>query len=748
MGDYVAVPFGGRVVGAYVVATDVTLAPSVDPGYVKRVTEVFPGPFLAPHAHATAEWIAAEYAAPLSESLRLFAPPGHSFKIRSDGAGGYTISQPTVRAATERWVCRAPTQPGDVDLSRAPRQHEIYDALSSGPRSVASLRDEFGDGASGAVAALVAKGLVSIDLRRRFRGADTGVSPVAGTVELNEQQRSAVLHILCAVEQAAGHRSFNRPADVATSAGPAPSDSRVLVLDGVTGSGKTEVYLCAITEVLRAGGGAIVLVPEISLTPQTVGRFRGRFGDQVAVLHSRLSAGERLDEWDRVMTGECRVVVGARSALFAPVHNLQLIVIDEEHDGSYKQDSTPRYHARDVAAHMADSLGLALVVGSATPSAEARYRCQMGEWQHLVLSERATGAELPAVEVVDLTEEFAAGERSMISRQLSKRLGQTREAGRKAILFLNRRGFANFLLCRECGYVPSCTRCATSLTYHEHGHQLRCHHCGIIKPVPATCPECGSRYLRQFGGGTQRLQAEFQAKFPGWPTVRMDADTTTDKGAHDRLLREFASLETGVLIGTQMIAKGLDFPEVTLVGIVSADTTLNMPDYLAGERTYQLLEQVAGRAGRDAHAGTVVLQTYQPDHPAVQAVAQHDRELFYVEELTARSELGYPPFQRLCNIEVSGTDLQEVRTVAAQVAQSVESTLLVHLGSATGPATWAVMGPAPCVLSRIKSQYRMHLLLKVPRGTAIGQLAAAAIKDAAAPRGVRVIVDVDPLSLM
>jgi primosomal protein N' (replication factor Y) len=499
------------------------------------------------------------------------------------------------------------------------------------------------------------------------------------------------------------------------------------------------VYLQAIEEALARGGTACVLVPEISLTPQTVGRFRSRFGDEVAVLHSRLSAGERFDQWDMIRRGEARIVVGARSALFAPLRDLALIVIDEEHEGSYKQGSAPRYHARDVAAHMAAESGATLVLGSASPSMESRRRCETGEWTRVELPERATGGPLPPVTVVDMTAEFAEGHRSMFSRPLVECLRRVAEKRQKAVLFLNRRGFASFLLCRECGFVPECEACATSLTYHDVGKRLVCHHCGAVRPVPAKCPRCGSPYLRQFGAGTQRVEAELATLLPDLPIVRMDADTTTGKGGHERALAEFEALSSGVLLGTQMIAKGLDYPEVTLVGVINADTTLHLPDFRAGERTYQLLEQVAGRAGRGSEPGRVIVQTYWPDHPAIMAAAAHDPSIFYNVEEADRQALGYPPYGRLANLLAWGKDRAQV----ARACEALAGELAGHL-----QAGWELLGPSPAPLSRLKGVWRWHLLLKSPADAVFAPALGAALKALPKSADVSVACDVDPLDLL
>lgn len=726
--------FGGRVVGGYVVEVGPAEEPGGEGFEVKPILALLGGPYLPAHAYAVAQWIADTYAAALSECLRLFTPPGHTFKVTRDG-DSYQVNQPTAKPATERWVALTPSVATVTLRANAVKQQRIVEMLTSGARPVATLSAELGD-INSSVATLAKLGVVSVETRRRYRELDlpggladlSGDSP-GGDRQLTAGQDAALGAILDSLQASRPHGPF--------------------VLDGVTGSGKTEVYLRAIDTVLAAGGGAIVLVPEISLTPQTVSRFRERFGDAVAVIHSRLSDGERLDQWDLMRSGECRVVVGARSALFSPIRDLRLIVIDEEHDSSYKQGGVPRYHAREVAAEMAGHVGATLVFGSATPSLESLYRVAAGEWVSLAMPARVNGAALPEVTVVDLAQEFEDGNRSVFSRELTAALTEVQGAQQKAVLLLNRRGYASFLLCRECGFVPSCNSCSTSLTYHESTNRLRCHQCDAIHPVPARCPECGSPYLRHFGVGTQRIESELAEHFQGWTVVRMDADTTTGKRSHQELLDEFRGADTGVLLGTQMVAKGHDFPAVTLVGVISADTTLHLPDYQSGERTYQLLQQVAGRAGRGADVGRVIIQTYWPDHPAIQAVAKSDRAVFLDPELTARRELGYPPFIRLCNVVVAGPDGRATAEYCEKLADKVrdalniDSTAVVHEPGAVPQ----LLGPAPCAISRVKKQHRFHFMVKVARGYAVGPVVRDALKSLRPPVGVSVAVDVDPMSL-
>ena len=494
-----------------------------------------------------------------------------------------------------------------------------------------------------------------------------------------------------------------------------------------------------------------MLVPEISLTPQTVGRFRGRFGDMVAVMHSRMSQGERYDQWDFIRSGAARVVVGARSALFTPLSNIGLIVIDEEHEGSYKQDSAPRYDAREVARWMVGRSGGVLVMGSATPSIEALYACEQGgSWTKADLPDRANGKPLPTVEVVDMAAEFRGGSRAMFSRKLVEGLRSELSLGRKAVLLLNQRGFAKFLLCRDCGFVPTCPSCDTSLTYHERGRMLVCHHCGHTEIAPAVCPECGSPYLKKFGAGTQRVEAELRALLDGMPGVgpsvpiiRMDADTTSGKGAHERLLEQFAGADAAVLLGTQMIAKGLDFEDVTLVGVINADTQLHLPDYRAAERTFSLIEQVAGRAGRADLPGRVLVQTYEADNVAIRAAATYDRERFLRAELPKRRILLYPPFVRMANVLVWGKDEPSVRTTAERLFTELEA----HIRDFGGDG-WSVLPASPCVLAKLRGVYRWHVVVKCPPGDDLSRVIGPLFRARVPEADVNVAVDVDPNDLL
>jgi len=715
VGDAVLVDFANRPVVGYVV--DLPRTTDVDPEKLKSATARLGGPFFCSWAPAVAEWVAEHYLAPRSEALRLFLPPGGTPKaVRGRNGVGWELRRADVGAVDDRWVSitcegRRLEIPARNTLQRA-----LLDALSAGPVRAAELSADLGS-IEAAVKRLSELGAITVERRRRYRQDGTRERSAPRFETLTPGQVDALGAIDGALTARGG----------------------VVLLDGVTGSGKTEVYLRAIERVVAEGGSAIVLVPEISLTPQTVGRFRTRFGDLVAVLHSRLSAGERFDQWDRVRAGDARVVVGARSALFAPAVDLRLIVVDEEHEPSYKQSSSPRYHARDVAVRLASEAGAAVVLGSASPALESLLRAETGEWTRVHLAERTNARPLPPVEIVDLGAEFEAGNRSMFSRPLAAALEEVQERGEKAVLFLNRRGFASFLLCRECGFVPRCDDCATSLTYHEVGTVVVCHHCGHKEPVPATCPKCSSPYLRRFGAGTQRVETELAERFPGLPVVRMDADTTRGKGGHERALAAFEALESGILLGTQMIAKGLDYPEVTLVGVITADTMLNLPDFRAGERTYQLLEQVAGRAGRGERPGTVIVQTYWPDHPAVLAAASHDPALFYPQERRDREELGYPPYVQLANILIWGRDSRAVTQHAERVAEAIREAV---------PDDFIVLGPSPSPLAKLKGIWRWHAIVKAPLDADIATPLRRALAGLKRIEGVSVTADVDPTDLV
>ena len=536
--------------------------------------------------------------------------------------------------------------------------------------------------------------------------------------------------------------------------------SSAFLLHGVTGSGKTEIYMRAIAETLAMGRGSILLVPEIALTPQAVRRFLARFPGQVGLVHSQLSLGERYDTWRRCRSGELKIVIGPRSALFTPMPAIGLIVLDEAHDDSYKEDTqSPRYHARATALAYAHIVGATLILGSATPDVVTMHRADKGELTKLSLEKRILGhteriagqasrlgvkskyragegessvIDLPPVRVVDMRQELKAGNRSLFSRALQSALAETLKAGHQSILFLNRRGTATYVFCRDCGEALQCPRCDNPLTYHGNQESLLCHHCAYSRKPPKTCPHCGSHRIKHFGAGTQQIETLISELLPGVRTLRWDRDSTRKKGAHEIILAHFAAHRADVLIGTQMIAKGLDLPLVTLVGVVSADTGLNLPDFRAAERTFQVLTQVAGRAGRGLLGGRVILQTYQPDHYAVRAAAGHDYAAFYKQELHQRQELGYPPFVRMAKLLYKHHSAR----VAEEAAQRLAGQLKSRIRRADEHAN--LIGPVPAFFQKIRGEYRWQIIVRA-------QDPVQFIPEAL-PEGW--IIDVDPISLL
>ena len=478
---------------------------------------------------------------------------------------------------------------------------------------------------------------------------------------------------------------------------------RTFLLHGVTGSGKTEVYLQTIERVLNHDRQAMMLVPEIALTPQMVLRFKKRFGDEVAVLHSGLSKGERYDEWQKIRDGRARVSVGARSSVFAPFKELGMIIIDEEHESSYKQEDYPRYHARDIAEWRSQYHQCPLVLGSATPCLESYARADKGVYQLLSLPNRVNDQAMPHIDIVDMREELSSGNRSMFSNQLREAIESRLANKEQIVLFLNRRGYASFMLCRDCGHVPQCPNCDISLTYHKSTDQLKCHYCGYQETPPALCPNCESEHIRQVGTGTQRVEELLQREFEEANIIRMDVDTTSRKGAHEKLLNDFGEGKGDILLGTQMIAKGLDFPNITLVGVLNADTMLNLPDFRSSERTYQLLTQVAGRAGRHEKEGQVIIQTYNPEHYAIKDVQQNDYLAFYRQEMEYRKLGKYPPYFFLINFTISHQEMKKV----LEASKHIHQILLQHLSDKA-----LVLGPSPAALTRINNEYRFQILIK------------------------------------
>ncbi len=607
--------------------------------------------------------------------------------------------------------------------ARAPRQAAIieYLAKQSGAVPLAELRKSVAC-QKAVVESLRKRGLVSVvEIEvRRDPLAGLGLASTSPP-DLTPSQESAWLRIRSSLIQQTRNKS-----------------PMVFLLHGVTGSGKTEIYLRCLAEVVAQGRRGICLVPEIALTHQTIERFASRFPGRVAVIHSGLSLGEQYDEWRRIKEGGCDVVVGPRSALFSSQPDLGLIVIDEEHEWTYKQsDKSPRYHAREVAIRLAELSGAVVILGSATPSVEAFYRAQEGEYRLVELKERITPrgpSPLPQVEVVDSRDELKAGNRNLFSRSLFQAMAEALAHREQTILFLNRRGTATFVQCWDCGLVLGCQRCSAALTYHSVGESLICHHCRYSCRVPEICPQCLGHRLKMLGIGTQRVEEEARRLFPEARILRWDRDVTSKRGAHREILAKFRAREADILIGTQMVAKGLDLPQVTLAGVISADTGLNLPDFRAGERTFQLLCQVAGRAGRGIVAGRVIIQTYSPDHYAVQAASKHDYLAFYAKEIDYRREFGYPPFSHLARLTFSHTNAATCQKEAERMSQ-----LLATERDRRGIPDLRLIGPVPAFVPRLRGHYRWQVVLC---GTAL----AAFLADMAFPQGW--VVDIDPVGMV
>ena len=622
-------------------------------------------------------------------------------------------------------------------FGRAPRQREAFELLeaSGGVADLAHLL-EAGGFSRGVIGELVSKGIVGLFDEEEFRDpfADKPVGTPPALVPSVHQQ--------VALDALVGGLDEKKPAP--------------FLLHGITGSGKTLVYIELIREALARGRSAIVLVPEISLTPQTVSRFRAQFGDEVAVLHSGLSDGERYDAWRLLRSGERRVAVGARSALFAPLENLGVIVVDEEHEGSYKQSEAPRYLARDLAVVRAHANGAVCVLGSATPSLESWRNAQRGKFQHLGLPERVGGAKLPAVKVVDLRKgrDTSKGPvkrpsrgAGVLSEELVAAVDVRLRKSEQVILLLNRRGYSSFIQCRECGEVEQCENCSISLTYHRVTQRTVCHHCRFETPAPACCPRCGSQDLSYRGLGTEQVERVAAETFPEARIARMDVDTTSGKWAHHRILERVERGEVDILLGTQMIAKGLDFPRVTLVGVVNADVGFHLPDFRASERTFQLLSQVAGRAGRGKLGGEVLIQTSMPDHYAVRAAVAHDYEGFATRELSERQSPGYPPHVRLVNVVVSSPDQRLAATGAERGASWLQKWLSQR--ARKGGAGVELVGPAPAPIERLNNRWRWHFLMRSASPAALGAAARALIRGYSLPAGdVRLALDRDPVALL
>lgn len=512
------------------------------------------------------------------------------------------------------------------------------------------------------------------------------------------------------------------------------------LLEGITGSGKTEVYLQVAQHVLKQGKTVLFLVPEIALTPQMVRRVKSRFGEQTAVLHSGLSDGERYDEWRRIERGDVQIVVGARSAVFAPLDNLGLIIVDEEHETTYKQSDNPRYNARDVALWRGEYYQIPVILGSATPSLETRARAQRGVYERLTLTQRAGGAKLPKVDVIDMKDTLADGPETNFSAELKDKIADRLNKKEQIVLMLNRRGFSSFVMCRDCGFVPRDPNCNLAMTLHMDSHTLKCHYCGHEEPIPTVCPNCGSKRIRYYGTGTEKVAIELAELFPTARVIRMDQDTTRKKGSMDKLLEKFGRHEADILLGTQMIAKGLDFPDVTLVGVLNADTALGLPDFHASERTFQLLTQVSGRAGRAQKSGEVVVQTFNPQHYAIVFAQQHDYEGFYHQEMRARHAGNYSPYYYTVQIQASHSDENQAALQMLQVARWLRA----HVDQDV-----IVLGPSPKPIAKMRNRYYFQIILKFKQRDIVDNILKTLQNRSQNSKGdLRLSIDREPVSFM
>lgn len=601
------------------------------------------------------------------------------------------------------------------------RQHQLLEQLKTTPRETVTFYREK-ELLSTHLKTAEKNGWLSFEEVESYRDPfENHDFPKTLPWQLNTEQQQAVSRILAAEAQ---------------------GEATTFLLEGITGSGKTEVYLQSIAEILNKGKTAMMLVPEIALTPQMVQRFKSRFGKAVAVLHSGLSQGEKYDEWRKIERGEAQVVVGARSAVFAPLQKIGLIIIDEEHEATYKQEDTPRYHARDLAIWRSQYHHCPVILGSATPSLESRARAQKKRYELLYLTQRAhENAQLPSVTIVDLKEEYAQKNTSTFSRLLQEKISNRLQQKEQIVLLLNRRGYSSFMMCRDCGYVLPCPNCDISLTLHMDVKKMRCHYCGHQENIPKKCPDCQGEKIRYYGTGTQKVEEELQERFPSARILRMDVDTTRKKGAHEKILKAFEEQEADILLGTQMIAKGLDYPNITLVGVLNADTALNLPDFRSSERTFQLLTQVSGRAGRGAKPGEVIVQTFNPEHHSIVLAQAQDYEAFYQQEMILRHQSGYPPFYFTVKITISHPAEQVVAKKSYQIAEQLKNGL--------SPES-RILGPTPSGIARIKNRYYYQIILKYKHEVHLHRMLREILETSQSEqrKNLYVSIDYEPLNFI
>ena len=623
-----------------------------------------------------AKWMSYRYFCNIAECLKLMLPPGRTAKDITKRVNEKTVncfeinkSEDEIREAL------------DNNLIRSEKQKNVLEYLLNNGKSTMSDIQLFNDASLAVVNSLVKKGFVRKEIEKVSRNPfvhKIGVKSV--DLELTNEQQLAYNSI---------------------------KNSGEYLLYGITGSGKTEIYLQLIEKMLKQGKTSIMLVPEISLTPQTIDRFIARFGEEeIAVLHSKLSTGERFDEWNKIKDGKAKIIIGARSAIFAPAQNLGLIVIDEEHDESYQSEASPRYDSIEVAEYLCNKFNISLVLGSATPSMREFYKAKMGKINLLTLSQRANNSTLPKVEIVDLRDELANGNKTMISCKLQEEIKKNIETKKQTILYFNRRGFSSFLMCQDCGHTFKCDRCDITLTYHKVENKLKCHYCGEEYQIPKECPQCGSKNIKYIGAGTQKLEEQIKEMFPMASTIRMDIDTVSKKNSHEIILDKFRQENINILIGTQMVVKGHHFPNVTLVGAIFADTSLNIGDFRANERTFQTLTQVAGRAGRGNDEGRVIIQTFNPENYAIQYSKTQNYDLFYSTEIGIRKQLKYPPFCDIIAIALTGNNEKNLVTFSKNIHMYLRDRVIKEKFGVL------LYSPVQCPIYKIKDKYRMRILIK------------------------------------
>ncbi len=715
VGSKVLVPFGngGKLTEAFVVGIKETSAFEV-----KDIAKLEEN--LTDKQIDLAKWMAKRYFCNVSDCIKLMLTPGTRNKNKEKRIQDKTINCVYLKKDREEIDFEIETE-----KIKSEKQKRVLNFIKDNEGGTVPEIEMFTDCARGIVNTLVKNGYLEIVEKKVERNPLLG-RECEKTYKLNltEEQEKAYKNI----EEVIDNKQYQQ-----------------FLLYGVTGSGKTEVYLQLIEKVLNIGKNAIVLVPEISLTPQMLDRFISRFGkEEIAILHSKLSIGERHDEWERIREKKARIVIGARSAIFAPIENIGIIIIDEEHDSSYKSETNPRYNAKEIAKVLAKENQAPLVLGSATPDMTTFYHAtdedEFGNTKIklLTLTKRANQSSLPKVEIIDLKQELANGNRSMLSMELYNCIEENLKQKRQTILFLNRRGYSTFIMCRNCGYTVKCQNCNISMTYHSYERKLKCHYCGHEENIVTVCPECHSDKIRYFGTGTQKLEQEIHKQFPEASTIRMDIDTVTKKNSHEVILNTFKNENIDILIGTQMVVKGHHFPNVTLVGVIAADSSLNIDDYRANERTFQILTQVAGRAGRENLPGKVVIQTYNPDNFSIICAQKQNYDLFYETEIALRRQLKYPPFCDIILIGLNSYQELEIKNVSSKIYQYLEKRL--------NKEEFKVLRPMPCPIDKIQNRYRWRIIIKGKMTEEANEILNACLKDIYQEniKDTRIAIDINP----